>query len=118
MVFRAYKSPYWTLKESEKRSIYKDKILKYLTFLDYTQLETTGKNIEAQLIEKEKEIQRLKQTDNETNDQVSVLQKEIANMKEKEIELFEMIKVMDEKTNQAKYDLSMLLQDIKSKKHH
>ena len=33
------KSPYWTMKEAERREIYATKIMKYLTFLDYEQLE-------------------------------------------------------------------------------
>ena len=37
--------------------------MKYLTFLDYSVLETTGKNIEAKLNEKEMEIQLLRQRD-------------------------------------------------------
>jgi hypothetical protein len=55
------KSPYYTLKELERREIYATKCMKYLTFLDYTTLEATGKNIEAKLSEKEKEIQLLRQ---------------------------------------------------------
>jgi hypothetical protein len=35
--------------------------MKYLTFLDYTTLESTGKNIEAKLSEKDKEVQLLKE---------------------------------------------------------
>jgi len=48
------------MKESKKREIYSTKIMKYLTFLDYSTLETTGKNIEIKLEEKDKEIQILK----------------------------------------------------------
>ena len=55
------KSPYYTLKESERREIYATRVMKYLTFLDYSTLETTGKNIEAKLHEKDKEIQSLRQ---------------------------------------------------------
>ncbi len=55
------KSPYYTLKESERREIYATKCMKYLTFLDYQTLETTGKNIEAKLQEKDKEIQLIRQ---------------------------------------------------------
>jgi hypothetical protein len=51
------KSPYYTKKEPERRESYATKCMKYLTFLDYTTLESTGKNIEAKLSEKEKEIQ-------------------------------------------------------------
>ena len=53
------KSPYWTMKEAKRREIYKTSIMKYLTFLDYSTLETTGRNIEAKLNEKDKQIQIL-----------------------------------------------------------
>jgi hypothetical protein len=55
------KSPYYTKKEAEKREIYATKCMKYLTFLDYTTLEATGKNIEAKLSEKDKQIHTLKE---------------------------------------------------------
>ncbi len=55
------KSPYYTIKESEKRVIYTTKCMKYLTFLDYTTLEATGKNIEAKLQEKDQEIHTLRE---------------------------------------------------------
>ena len=35
--------------------------MKYLTFLDYTTLEITGKNIEAKLDQKDREMQLLKE---------------------------------------------------------
>ena len=54
------KSPYWTLKEVGRREIYATKCMKYLTFLDYTTLETTGKNIESKLEEKDKQIKSMK----------------------------------------------------------
>jgi hypothetical protein len=54
------KSPYYTKKESERREIYATKCMKYLTFLDYATLETTGKNIEARLLEKDNEMQAMK----------------------------------------------------------
>ena len=49
-------SPYYTKKEADRRELYATKCMKYLTFLDYTTLESTGKNIELKLLEKEKEI--------------------------------------------------------------
>jgi integrase len=54
------KSPYYTKKEPERREIYATKCMKYLTFLDYATLETTGKNIEARLLEKDNEMQAMK----------------------------------------------------------
>jgi integrase len=53
------KSPYYTKKEAERREIYATKCMRYLTFLDYTTLETTGKSIELKLSEKDKQIQDL-----------------------------------------------------------
>ena len=55
------KSPYYTKKEPERREIYVTKCMKYLTFLDYTTLEATGKSIEANLREKDREIAGLKE---------------------------------------------------------
>jgi integrase len=55
------KSPYWTLKEPARREIYATKCMKYLTFLDYSTLEYTGKNIEARLVEKDEEMKFVKE---------------------------------------------------------
>ncbi len=54
------KSPYWTLKEANRREIYATKCMKYLTFLDYSTLEITGKDIESKLEEKDKQIKSMK----------------------------------------------------------
>ena len=54
------KSPYYTKKEPERRQIYASKCMKYLTFLDYSALEATGKNIEAKLKEKDSEMQAMR----------------------------------------------------------
>ena len=54
------KSPYYTKKEYERREIYATKCIKYLTFLDYTTLEARGKSIEANLREKDNEMQAMK----------------------------------------------------------
>jgi integrase len=67
------KSPYYTKKEPERREIYAIKCMKYLTFLDYTTLESTGKNIEAKLSEKEREIQLLRQRDSMNSDAIASL---------------------------------------------
>ena len=53
------KSPYYTKKEPERREIYATKCMKYLTFLDYTTFEATGKSIELKLSEKDKQIEEL-----------------------------------------------------------
>lgn len=46
------KSPYWTMKETERKEIYSTRIMKYLTFLDYSGLEASGKSIESKLEQK------------------------------------------------------------------
>ena len=80
------KSPYWTLKEAGRRDIYATKCMKYLTFLDYTTLETTGKNIESKLLEKEREIQVLKEHEIHNSDAISMLSDKV-NELIKEIEI-------------------------------
>jgi len=55
------KSPYWTMKEPERRKIYADKCMKYLTYLDYSELDFRDASIEGKLTEKDKEIQLLKE---------------------------------------------------------
>jgi hypothetical protein len=67
------KSPYYTKKEAERREIYATKCMRYLTFLDFTTLESAGKNIEAQLSEKEKEIQLLRQRESVNTDAIQNL---------------------------------------------
>ena len=64
--------------------------MKYLTLLDYATLETTGKNIEAKLSEKEKEIQLLRQRDSMNTDA-------IANLSDQMQELMVKIQELEEK---------------------
>ena len=71
------KSPYYTKKEPERREVYATKCMKYLTFLDYTTLEATGKNIEVKLSEKEKEIQLLRQRDSVNTDAIGNLSDQV-----------------------------------------
>ena len=54
-------SVYYTKKESERREIYLTRCMKYLTFLDYSALEATGKSIEAKLSEKDREMRVIKE---------------------------------------------------------
>ena len=82
----ASKSPYYTKKEIERREIYATKCMKYLTFLDYTALEATGKNIEAKLSEKEKEIQLLAQRDTMNTDAIATLSDQLTKVMQ-EIEI-------------------------------
>ena len=80
------KSPYYILKEADKREIYASKVMRYLTFLDYEILEATGKGIEAKLSEKEKEIQLLRQRDSMNTDAIASLSDQLAVIA-KEIEM-------------------------------
>lgn len=76
------KSPYYTIKESERREIFATKCMKYLTFLDYsTLLEATGKNIEAKLSEKEKEMQLLRQRDSMNTDAIATLSDQVMKLR-------------------------------------
>lgn len=67
------KSSYYVSKQEIRAATYNEKCMKYLTFLDYTTLEATGKNIEAKLSEKEKEIQLLRQRDSLNTDAIQNL---------------------------------------------
>ncbi len=66
-------SVYHTMKESERREIYATKIMKYLTFLDFSGLETVSKNIEIKLEEKDRQIQILKETEAQNTDAITTL---------------------------------------------
>jgi integrase len=58
------KSTYYTNKPEERKRIYKDNCMKYLTFLDYPTVEATGRSFEAMLKsvvqQKDEEIAQLK----------------------------------------------------------
>ncbi|HKG86744.1 MAG TPA: site-specific integrase [Nitrososphaeraceae archaeon] len=87
------KSPYYTIKEAERREIYTTKCMKYLTFLDYTTLEETGKNIEAKLSEKEKEIQLLRQRESMNTDAIATLSDQLDKVMQ-EIEILKKQKII------------------------
>jgi integrase len=80
------KSVYYTVKEPARREFYATKCMKYLTFLDYTTLEATGKNIEAKLSEKETEIQLLRQRDSVNTDAIASLSDQLTEVM-KQIEI-------------------------------
>jgi len=66
-------SVYHTMKEDKKREIYFTKVMKYLTFLDYSGLETTSKNIESKLEEKDRDIAYLRQSNIKNEDMIATL---------------------------------------------
>lgn len=53
------RSPYWTMKESERKEIYQKQVMPFLTFLDYGALENSSKGILSQLEQKDREISYL-----------------------------------------------------------
>jgi integrase len=73
-------SPYYTKKEADRRDLYATRCMKYLTFLDYTTLVNTGKNIEAKLEEKDKEIQLLKQHESYNGDAIATLSDQVTKL--------------------------------------
>jgi integrase len=86
------KSPYYTKKEPQRREVYATRCMKYLTFLDYTTLEARGKNIEAKLSEKEKEIHLLRQRDAD-NETLADLQNKILRRAAKIEKLTEVVQI-------------------------
>jgi len=72
------KSGYYVSKPEVRAATYAEKAMKYLTFLDYSTLEATGKNIEAKLSEKEQEIRILRQRDALNTDAIANLSDQLA----------------------------------------
>jgi integrase len=89
------KSPYYTLKEPERREIYATKVMRYLTFLDYSYLESTSKNIEEKLIAREQEIYMLKQNHVSSTDAIAALGDQINEMNRKIAKLEKMRNYMN-----------------------
>jgi integrase len=81
------KNAYYSSKQTVRAEIYATKVMKYLTFLDFSVLKATGKNIEAKVneLEKEKQIMSQKheqdmqelreQTDRKLNEIILMIQK-------------------------------------------
>jgi RecA-family ATPase len=55
------KSSYYVNKPNVRAATYAEKCMKYLTFLDYSTLEVAEKRVEAQLAQKDKEIEVMKE---------------------------------------------------------
>jgi integrase len=72
------RSSYWAMKEAERKEIYLDRIMKYLTFLDYTVLKNSNHSIEAKLEEKEKEIMLLRKRDTDSTDRITGLENSVS----------------------------------------
>jgi integrase len=81
------RSSYWSMKETERKQIYLDKINRFLTFLDYSGLKASAKSQDAQLIAANKRIAELEQEITENKD----ARIEIANLYEQMNERLEKI---------------------------
>jgi hypothetical protein len=77
------KSPYWILKESERRSVYATQCMQFVTFLDYSLLENSSKSIASQLETKDKEIAYLRERDLKHDMDMSELASKIASLEKK-----------------------------------
>lgn len=66
-------------KEYERSQVYQTKCMKYLTFLDYSTLEATGKNIESKLEGKDKQIKSMKA---KYDEDIAVLKDAVADMQQ------------------------------------
>jgi integrase len=87
------KSGYYVSKPEVRAATYAEKAIKYLTFLDYSTLEITGKNIESKLTEKEQEINLLRQRDTMNADAISTLSDRLE-------QIFKEIEVLKQKSNE------------------
>jgi hypothetical protein len=77
----AGRSVYYQQKEPKRREIFSTKCMKYLTFLDYSTLENSGRSIVAKLEEKDKEIDYLRQRDLKREKEFEQLAAEIREIK-------------------------------------
>jgi len=80
-------SVYHTMKEDQKREIYATKVMKHLTFLDFTGLELTGKSIEAKLEEKDREIAHLRDRDTDKEDTIKHLSDQVLELLKEQKEI-------------------------------
>ena len=71
------KSSYYVSKPETRSSIYKEKCMNYLTFLDYSTLEATGKTTESRVNELEKEKQIMEQKHEE---QMNAMQEQVTSL--------------------------------------
>src|SRR5919198_667086 len=102
------KSPYYTNKPEELKRIYKEDCMKYLTFLDYPTLEATGRSFEAQLKQKDKQIEELQRQIKELSANTFEIQKlkqqveQYQDVRSELGRLYQMIQNMNEKYEKEK----------------
>lgn len=81
------KSPYYTLKQEQRRDIYMQKRMKWLTYLDFSLLRNTSRNIESSLLEKDKEIQQLRHRESFNSDAIAGLSDQLQELKHQIVRL-------------------------------
>ena len=103
------KSPYYTLKQEQRRDIYLQKCMKWLTFLDFSLLQKTSKNIEFKLEEKEKEISYLREKEINNSSQIAIMTlKQEKEMKEVREHMEKIVSMIQENPKLAKVKASAL----------
>ena len=80
----ATKSTYYQLKEEQRRAIYRDQLMKYFTYLDYSALEATGQNIKKQLLDLSKENQQLREREASSTEAISKIQEQFNAMRQQQ----------------------------------
>jgi integrase len=80
-------SVYHTMKDEQIRQLYVTKCMKYLTFLDYSDLEASGKSVEAKLDVKDREIAFLREKDAVKEDIMAGLSDKVLDLTRKVDEL-------------------------------
>jgi hypothetical protein len=86
-------STYWSMKEPDRRELYL-KAMPYLTFLEYSVFEAIGKNTEARLTQKDKEIGNLTQEVYWLDEELQATKEEYNKFK---MEVMDMLKKRDSK---------------------
>jgi integrase len=104
------KSPYYAQKEPQRREIYKNKCMPYLTFLNYSAIEATGKNVELKLSLTERMLGDMRLKESQKDQEIAQLKGELEKLKQgKEIDIE---KQMELKKAQEK-DLEQIRQEIR-----
>jgi site-specific recombinase XerD len=88
------KSSYYVNKAEVRAATYTEKCMKYLTFLDYSILEVAGKRVEAQLVQKDKEVEVMR-------DQLYLLQERHRQRENDFAELKSAVEFLKDKINAA-----------------
>lgn len=103
------KSPYYTQKQEQRRDIYQQKCMNWLTFLDFSLLQKTSKNIEFKLEEKEKEISYLREKEINNSNQIAIMTlKQEKEMKEVREHMEKIVSMIQENPKLAKVKASAL----------